>query len=66
MRVATNAALDVARRSPPPSSPSAVMSAEGAEDLVALRSTLIAALAALPKRQREAVVLRHLAGYPAG
>ena len=65
MRVATNLAIDVARRSPPPPSRSITPSADDAEELVALRSTLIAALAALPKRQREAVVLRHLAGYPA-
>lgn len=63
MRVTTNVAIDVARRSPPP--PSAALPSTDAHELVVLRSTLVDALASLPRRQREAVVLRHLAGYPA-
>lgn len=63
MRVVTNRAIDVARRSPP--APPAQPPAADAAELIALRATLVAALASLPRRQREAVVLRHLAGYPA-
>lgn len=63
MRVATNVAIDVARRSPPPAT--AEVPTPDAHELVVLRSTLVDALARLPRRQREAVVLRHLAGYPA-
>ena len=64
MRVATNLAIDAARRKrnqpPPPVTDLAIDVA----DIVALRATLIHALAALPRSQREAVVLRYLADLP--
>ena len=63
MRVTSNVAIDAARRRTPPVAPPALGS--DADELVVLRSTLVAALAELPRRQREAVLLRHLAGYPA-
>ena len=59
LRVTTNLAIDVARRRPPPVVPSA---GTDVEDTAALRLTLVAALRALPRRQREAVVLRYLTG----
>jgi RNA polymerase sigma-70 factor (sigma-E family) len=59
LRVATNLAIDQARRrSVDPPLPRAVDGAETA----ALRLTLLAALKELPRRQREVVVLRHLTG----
>lgn len=64
VRVATNLALDVARRRNRMTD--AAMS-EGAsdgrdDDAVAVRLALVDAMARLPKRQREVVALRHLAG----
>jgi RNA polymerase sigma factor (sigma-70 family) len=62
LRVTTNVAIDVARRRarslPDPGE------ATRTDDETVLRLTLVAALAELPARQREAVVLRHLAGLP--
>ncbi len=62
MRVATNVALDVLRKRRREAS--VVLSGdppwEGSDP--ALRLDLSAALAALPRRQREVVVLRHIAG----
>jgi RNA polymerase sigma factor (sigma-70 family) len=61
LRVTTNLCLDQLRRrrpvvmAPPVSDPT---------DAVALRLALAAALRSLPRRQREVVVLRHLADLP--
>lgn len=61
LRVTANVAIDAARRRQvaPPLEARTV----NGDDQVVLRLTLVAALAALPRRQREAVVLRHLAGF---
>lgn len=64
MRVASNLAIDVVRRRRGPArmfhAPAGVDVADPA-DVAALRISLAAAVAALPKSQREAVVLRYLA-----
>ncbi len=61
VRVASNLALDlVRRRSRMVDAPMAEDSVE--DDDVAVRLALAEALALLPRRQREVVVLRHLAG----
>ena len=60
VRVTTNAALDAVRRRRRPAS---ALAPDATEDDAALRMTMVAALAALPRRQREAIVLRHMAGY---
>ncbi len=61
VRVATNLALDVARRGNRMTD--AAMAEEGRDDDdVAIRLALVDAMARLPKRQREVVALRHLAG----
>lgn len=61
LRVATNLCLDsLRRRRTPVAAPPA---SDGAEQQV-LRLALAAALGKLPRRQREAVVLRHLADLP--
>lgn len=61
VRVATNLALDATRknryRADEPVKDQPVV-----DDDVAVRLALVAALARLPKRQREVVALRHLAG----
>ena len=62
LRVTINAAIDMARRRRR-AEPEPVVVAD-ADDVTVLRITLVAALAELPRRQREAVVLRHLAGLP--
>ena len=63
MRVASNLAIDVTHRKR-----LRVDSAEGhvsdLADVAVLRVSLAAALAALPRSQREAVVLRYLADLP--
>lgn len=62
LRVTTNLAIDVVRRKPP-----AVARTTPAADLAdaaATRMALAAALRALPRRQRQVVVLRHLAEWP--
>jgi len=60
-RVATNLALDAVRsRSRLTDAPPVEAGAE--DDDVAVRLALVAALTRLPKRQREVVALRHLAG----
>jgi RNA polymerase sigma factor (sigma-70 family) len=63
LRVTANVAIDRARRErlrpeigPPATSQN--------EDLTAVRVALVAALRSLPHRQRDAVVLRYLAGLP--
>jgi RNA polymerase sigma-70 factor (ECF subfamily) len=58
LRVATNIALDAARRRPLPLPPEA---SETHDDQTATRLALVAALQALPPRQREVIALRHLA-----
>ena len=61
VRVASNLALDVARTRNRISD--AVVGEPGREDDdVAVRLALVEAMARLPKRQREVVALRHLAG----
>lgn len=66
VRVATNLAIDVARKgsrvSDRPIEVDAVTAEDTATDVVALRVTLAVALRRLPKRQREAIALRYLAG----
>lgn len=60
LRVASNIALDQIRRRKLPLVAPAVMAED--EDARALRVALWAALRALPRRQREIVVLRYVAG----
>jgi RNA polymerase sigma factor (sigma-70 family) len=59
LRVATNLAIDVARRRPPP--PAEAGSVD-TEEATTLRLALVAALRSLPRRQRQAVALRYLSG----
>jgi len=59
MRVTTNIALSALRRRP---LPAIEREAVAFEDAVTNRLLLAEALNALPRRQREAIVLRHLAG----
>jgi len=61
LRVATNLAIDVARRRPP-----ILRADEGVDpsEATTLRLALVAALKSLPRRQRQAVVLRYLSGLP--
>lgn len=61
VRVATNRALDVVRRSP---APPADVASHHFEDGVAVRVSLVRELRSLPRRQREVVVLRFLVGLP--
>jgi len=62
LKVTANLAIDaVRRRRFQPVAPAVV---DGEEDASVLRLTLATALAALPRRQREAIVLRHLVGLP--
>jgi RNA polymerase sigma factor (sigma-70 family) len=60
MRVASNVAIDTVRKRQPVQTPAL---ASTFEDATAVRLALAAALAKLPARQREAVVLRYIAGY---
>jgi RNA polymerase sigma factor (sigma-70 family) len=62
MRVATNLALDAVKRKPVPSRQR--VPAPGLDETVALRLAVSAALRALPRRQREVIVLRYLVGLP--
>jgi RNA polymerase sigma-70 factor (ECF subfamily) len=59
-RVAMNAAVDIARKRQRVGEMHAAPTAESVD----LRLALAAALGALPVRQREAIVLRHLVGLP--
>ena len=67
LRVTTNLALDASRRD---ARRKAILSTatrndherSAADELVVLRAALVAALVALPRRQREAIVLVHLVG----
>jgi RNA polymerase sigma-70 factor (ECF subfamily) len=59
LRVATNLAIDAARRRPPAASDAAPLDAAEA---ATVRMALVAALESLPRRQRQAVALRYLSG----
>lgn len=61
MRVTANLAVSLTRRRVAFSEPSAP--ASSVEDVATMRVALAGALRALPRRQREAVVLRYLAGF---
>jgi len=63
MRVASNLAIDVIRRRRGPTRPLQHLAGEVTDpaDVAVLRLSLAAALAALPKSQREAAVLRYIA-----
>ena len=64
-RVAANVAIDVVRRRRAPAARAETgTGTEGSDDAAVLRLALVAALAELPTRQREAVILRHLVGCP--
>lgn len=61
LRVTTNLALNtLARKKLELRAPRPIES----DDAAATRLALVSALAALPRRQREVIVLRHLAGLP--
>ena len=66
LRVATNLAIDRARRGRwsawLPGGHREVPVGDRDEEITALRVTLVAALSKLPRRQRQVVVLRHLTG----
>jgi RNA polymerase sigma-70 factor (ECF subfamily) len=59
-RVTANVAIDAVRRRR--SSPAPAATPLSPEDAAAVRVTMVAALRALPRRQREVIVLQHLAG----
>jgi len=59
LRVTSNVAIDLFRRRRPPATRTPAQADPG--EVVTLRVSLVEALRALPKRQREAVVLRYLA-----
>lgn len=61
VRVATNQALDVVRRAP---APLVAVDGRGFEEAAALRLALKSVLSALPRRQREVLVLHFLVGLP--
>src|SRR5688572_8745785 len=61
LRVATNLALDSLRKKRPQLEESTALHIE---EQAVLRVTMSKALRRLPRRQREAVVLRHVAGLP--
>jgi RNA polymerase sigma factor (sigma-70 family) len=61
LRVASNRAIDTLRRAPLPPDP-ATNAGAAFEDALAIRLTLARALQRLPRRQRETVVLRYVAG----
>jgi RNA polymerase sigma factor (sigma-70 family) len=60
LRVVANVAIDQVRRHR--QAPAVDVAVEAEDDAAVLRVALSAALRALPKRQREAIVLRYLAG----
>lgn len=61
MRVAANVAIDAARRRRV--DPHTAGAVSDQSDETALRVTMVAALAKLPRRQREVIALRHLGGF---
>lgn len=65
LRVTANVAIDAARKRRPEPVDAALTTDDAiVGDAAVLRVTLVAALGALPRRQREAIVLRHLVGLP--
>jgi len=70
LRVTANLALDVVRRRRREGEVGAPMSTVGvvddAAEVVVLRAALVEALAVLPRRQREAIVLTYLVGLSPG
>lgn len=64
LRVATNLAIDVARHHLAAPAPDHEAEVLDFADVIALRTTLVSALAALSRSQREAVVLRYLIDLP--
>lgn len=62
MRVTSNLALDAIKRKPAPSQLTVVASEVG--DTVGLRLAVVVALRALPRRQREVILLRYLLDLP--
>lgn len=64
IRVTANLAIDTTRRRETPTERIEPDGSADPTDLLALRLALIAALRALPERQRQIVALRHLAGLP--
>jgi len=65
LRVTANVALDMARRrSRDPARRTSPVRADAAahDEVIVLRAALVSALRALPRRQREAIVLVHLVG----
>jgi RNA polymerase sigma-70 factor (ECF subfamily) len=63
LRVATNLAVDQLRRKPP--APGLPAGGPPADETAVLRVALAVALGSLPRRQRQAVVLRYLCDLPA-
>src|SRR5437763_16454444 len=62
LRVATNLAIDAARRRPVPA---ALQDPSDVEETATVRMALVAALQSLPRRQRQTVALRYLSGLRA-
>ncbi len=60
LRVTTNLALDAARNRARPARAVATRAPAEEADVVAMRAALVAALASLPRRQRDAIALRFL------
>jgi RNA polymerase sigma factor (sigma-70 family) len=63
LRVTANVAIDRARRERRTVEMTAPVAA-AIDDTAVVRIALVAALQCLPRRQRDAIVLRYLAGYP--
>ncbi len=64
VKVATNLAIDAVRKVRPIADQEVTDGAvEGEQENIAIRLALAAALRALPRRQREVIALRHLAGF---
>ncbi len=62
LRVTANVAIDARRKRQRAAEDEVVVPAGEAEDVTDLRLALAAALAALPRRQREVIALHHLVG----
>ena len=62
LRVTTNLAIDAARRRDRPAPVLRPVDTDDDADAVAVRLALVAALKSLPRRQREAITLRYVAG----
>lgn len=63
LRVTTNLAIDATRDRRRPWKPRAAEPDADGADAVAVQLALVAALRSLPRRQREAIALRYLAGF---